>query len=292
MKIKQGFELISGREELVPNIFPYGTNTLKAFSLAKEEQLYLTNLVKMYIRSRSSAVGADYVLRNLDKCLNVRLEDYPLPTFMSKDKRPCVNVSLLQQTYASDYTPADMYALYLNALMLTNYLDNKNIPDGIEQDVSNYIYAIFMKLFGKKSGLLGSYRDLIPKLRFLVTLYVRCGMYGFPDNNDTRQKTAASLYTTFDDLKMGYDFSTITGFINSLRDNQIIPLSTIKFSQQVVRIGGAQALPIFEDLARLLSTLPCSLVSGNSVYTSFWTKIPGMTYKKLVYKAFTILSRG
>jgi hypothetical protein len=289
MRIKDKFELMSTRGSGVYNILPFNEKTLKSFSLSKEEKMYVNNLVKMYIRSRPNTVGSTHVLNNLDSCTAVKLEDYPLPVFIDKKGNPYINTNILSQDSVSDYTPSDIYVLYLNALMLSNFLVNKRIPDGMYQDVSNYLYSVFMKMFGKKSGLLGSYKDLIPKLRFLVSLYTKCGLFGEPDTDDTRKKIASALYTSFDDLKMDYDFTSITGFINSLKENQIIPLSTVKFSQQVVQIGGVQSLPMFEDISRMFSTLPCSLVSGNTLYRSFWTKMPGTAYKKIVLKSFTLM---
>jgi len=287
MKIKSDFELMGGHGVKIYNVLPFNKKTLSAFSLIKEEKMYVNNLVRMYIRSRPNAIGSQFVMSDLALCNPIHLPDYPLPVSVDKKGAPYVNLTALPQSSVSDYTPSDVYALYLNALLFSNYIKKKKIPDEMFQDVSNYVYSVFMKMFGKKSGLLGSYRDLIPKLRFLVSLYVKCGMFGYSDTIDTRNRLSASLYTSFDDLKMDYDFSSTTGFINSIRDNQIIPISTVKFSQQVVRIGGVQSLPMFEDLSRFFSTLPCSLVSGNTIYRSFWSKLPGTTYKKLVMKSFT-----
>lgn len=292
MHIKDKFELVYGRHGAVFNIVPLNSRALNTYAIPKEDTEYLKNLVRMYIRTRSSTVGTDFVLRNMDKCVPIRIDDYPLPAFMSRDRTPYVNLNVLQQTTTTDFAPPDIYAIYLNSLVLSYLQIKQPITLSSELDVSNYIYSVFMKLFGKKSGLLGSYKDLIPKLRFLVSLYVRCGMFGEQDTDRARKQIAASLYTSFDDLKMDYDFSSTNDFIKCIRDNQIIPLSTIKFSQQIVRIGGPQSLPIFEDNSRFFSTLICSLVSGNAVYTSFWSKMPGTLYKKIVYKTLKYISRG
>ena len=149
-----------------------------------------------------------------------------------------------------------------------------------------------MKFYGKKSGLVGSHSDLMPKLRYLITLYVHCGMLGNPDNARIRRRIASSMYSTFDDMLLDFDFTTIDGMLTAINKNRIISISLNTFSNQVVRYGGIQSLPMFEDITRFYTTLLAGTVSGSKIFSSYWSKILPKLHDRLIMRGFSHFTRS
>lgn len=290
MKIKNKFELIYGRSGEIYNILPIKSRVLNAFEISKEDLQYLRNLVKMHIRSKNE-VGNEFIFKNLENCRLVRIKEYPLPSFVSADGISFVNLSVLPSDDSSDYSPTDMYALFLYALSLSTFITKQAIPDGIEEQVAEFIFAIFMKIFRKKSGLAGA-RELIPKLHFLISLYVHIGMFGYEDSERERRKIATSLYTSIEDLKLDYNFSSITSLLKAINDNSIISVSNNKFSTEIINRGDIASLPMFEDISRFFSSLLSSTIPGSRIFSNTWSKVRPDLFQTLVNKGQLFLNRA
>ena len=290
MKVKEKFELIYGKTGQIYNVVPLRSAVLKAFEIPKEDAQYLRNLAKMHIRTKKET-GSEFVAERLESCKLIRLADYPLPAFVSKDGIGYINLAIMPSEDAADYSPTDIYALFLYTTTLTVFITKQAVPDGIEDQVSAFIFAIFMKMFRKKSGLAGA-RELIPKLAFLVSLYVHVGMFGFPDDERTRRRIASFLYTSIEDLKLDYDFSSPTEFLKAINDNSIISISNNRFSTEVINRGDIPSLPMFEDVSRFFSSILASTIPGSRIFTNTWGKIRPDLYQVLVNKGQMFLSRA
>ena len=290
MYIKEQFELMYGKQGAkVYNIVPIGESSLSAFEIHAEEQMYVKNLAKIYIRSKQ-AVGSDIISKHLNTCKLVQLKNYPLPAFVSKDGHGYINLSVFSSDDVSDYSPTDIYALYLYTVSLTLFITKKGVPDGIEEQVFQFIYAIFMKLFRKKSGLSGA-RELMPKFAFIIWLYVHTAMFGYNDDENARNKIRHALYTSTEDLKLNYDFSTTTGFLNAINDNGIVSISANKFSTEIINRGNIPSLPMFEDVSRFFSSLLACTIPGSRIFSNSWSKIRPDLFKILVAKSLMFLER-
>jgi len=153
------------------------------------------------------------------------------------------------------------------------------------------IFSIFMKIYGKKSGLISSYSNLIPRLRFLINLYVSVSMFGIKDNTNTRNKIANQLYIDHTKMKLDYDFSSTKDFLKSINENNIISLSEYTFSSVMIERGGIPSLPIFEDVSRFFATLIASTVFGGDLFSGFYSKCNSSLYPKIVDIGLKTLKR-
>lgn len=292
MYIKRNFELIYGkRGEAVYNVMPVGKSTLKAFELDKDDLFFVKNLVKVHIRSKNE-IGSDIVLKNIDKIKVVRMEKYPLSGFVSKDGQGYINISVLPSSDISDFSTTDAYTLYLYSTCLTKFINSGSIPSDADELISSFLFSIFMKMYRKKAGLTGSYRDLIPKLGFIVWLYTYVGILGNADTPLVRKKIAGNLYTSFDDLELDYDFKSTEQFLKCLNDNNIVSISVNNFSNQVINYAGVSSLPMFEDPSRFFSVLISSNIPGSKLFSSYWSKVRPDLFKKVVNKGMMYLSRS
>ncbi len=290
MKIKEQFELIYGKRGQVYNVFPIKASTLTAFHIHKDDAQYLRNLVLMHIRSKQETAH-EFVKENINSCRIVYIKDYSLPAFVSKDGIGHINLSVLPSDNPSDITPADMYALFLYTTSLTKFITKQAVPLGIEEQVAEFIFAIFIKIFRKRAGLAGA-RELVPKLAFLIHLYVHVGMFGYEDSERDRRRIASSLFTTIDDLNLDYDFSSISDFLKAINGNNIISISNNKFSTEIINRGNIASLPMFEDVSRFFAMLLASTVPGSRIFTNAWAKARPDLYKTLVNKSQLFLSRA
>lgn len=291
MKIKESFELIkdkSGRQ--VNNILPVTSNTLTAFEVDSDDKHHLEVLSKGYSKAHG---GGSLVFSKMNECIIVRLPEYPLPGFVTKDNVAGINLSVLPSQYVSDYSAPDIYSMFLYSITLQNYIKRKPFERDIDIHISNFYISAFMKFFSKKHGLQGSYKHLIPNLQFLIGLYVNVSIIGYDINPILINKIATRYYATgAKNLNLDFDFSTIIGFLTALRKNNIIPISENTFSQTIINTSGLTSLPAYEDGYRLFSTLVASSISGGSVFSSFFRKINKGLYEKMVFIALQNAKKG
>lgn len=291
MRIKESFELIKDKSgHQVYNISPVASNTVKAFEVDADDNHHIKVLTKGYARAHG---GGSYVIENMDKCLIVRMPEYPLPGFVTRDFVPVVNLSILPSQYVSDYSSPDIYSMFLYAITLQSYLKRKPFEKDIDIHISNFYISAFMKFYSKKHGLQGSYKYLIPNLQVLIGLYVHSGIMGGDINQGVINKLANRYYAqSASELNLNFDLSSMIGFLTALRKNNIIPISENLFSQTIINSSGLSSLPAYEDGSRLFATLVASSVSGSSVFSSFFRKINKGLYEKMVFIALQNAKKG
>jgi len=291
MRVKQDFELVYQTKGKTFNIFPFSESNLKPYILNKEDVEYLKVLSRTQYRIKSTSFG-DKVMEDLEKIIWVNYSDYPLPGFVTKDYKPVVNVSPLGAILISDFLPADIYAICTYTTLLSYYINTKPFPMEIEDQISLFYTSIFISMFGKKSGLLGAYKFLIPRLRFIIHLYVRNGIMGVQIDDKYLSKLASYLGVDYKkDLDLNFNFLSTIDFLRCLNKNKIFNISENSFSTSVINVGGITSLPIFEDCARLFATLIAGTIYGNHMFSSFWRKKNREVFDKMFYYGVNFLKK-
>jgi len=240
----------------------------------------LKSLSKTYSRSRNHP-ATKIIEKYMDNCKIVHLDLYPLPGFVTKENIPVVNLSVIPAKLITDYQGADLYSMFLYAVSLSNYIKNEPFKNDLLQNISTMYTSIFIKLFGKASGLVGSYKNLIPKLKFIITLYTAVGIFGIPDTEKLRKNIAVGLSMDYSDLNLDFDFSSTVQFLNAINKNRIISISENKFSASISSRGGMSSLPMFEDISRFFATNLASTVTGNSIFSHYWSKINTSLFNRI-----------
>ena len=284
MRVKEKFELMYKGDEEVYNVVPIKKSTLSAYQIDKEDAKYLLSLVRTFSRARQFSFS-EVVLNKMDKCMVVKIPSYPLPGFVTKEGLNVVNIGVLPATLISDHTPADIYTAFLYTITLGEYFKNKPFTMGNEINISNMFFSIFMKLFGKMAGLIGSFKHLIPRLQYLITLYTYVSFMGVEPTINIKKKIGAMYYVSIEDLKLDYDFLSIIGLLKSINDNDIISLSENKFSTKIIASAGISSLPMFEDISRFYATMLASDIPGNTQFSYFWSKVNTNLFQKINYVA-------
>lgn len=288
MIVKEKFELIYRGTTEVYNVVPLKKSTLKAYEIDKDDRNHLLTLVRSFGRIKQH-ISSKFVENNMNKILLINLPTYPLPGFIARDGTAVANLSVIPVTLVTDYTSSDIYSLFLYASSLKYYVTKKPFALGTEINIANMIFSIFMKLFGKKSGLIGSFKYLIPKLQFLTFLYISVAFMGLEQNETLIRKIGSTLFVRPEELKLNYDFRSVKGFLEALNDNEIISISENKFSSMIVGVAGMSSLPMFEDISRFFATILASDIPGSTSFSGFWSKVNVSLFEKLVYIAVTNL---
>lgn len=291
MIVKEKFELVYKSTGNVYNVLPLSSGTLKAYEIEKEDKNHLIGLVNTFGRMKPSPL-TPIIKDNAHKCIIVKMPEYPLPGFATKSGNPVINLSSIPVTLITDYMPTDIYSLFLYSISLAAFVNKKPFKSGVEVNIANMIFSIFMKIFGKKSGLIGAFKDLIPKLQFLIHLYVKVSMMGEIQRPNLINKVASQFYINTNEMKLDYDFNSVSNFLTAINENNIISISTFKFSSTIVNIAGMASLPMFEDVSRFFSTTLASTIPGNTNFSYYWSKVNPGLFQKLNNIAYTNLKRS
>lgn len=282
MIVKNKFELVYSKDGDVFNVLPIRSHTLEAFKIPNEDTAHLKILATAYGRSRG---GTDFVSKNLDACSIVRMEKYPLPAFLTEDGIPVINISILPGKYVSDFSSSDIYALFLYSLLLKIFIIKKPFKKDIEDDITNLFIYVFMKLFGKKHGLLGSYKEKIPTLKSILSLYVNTSMMGNKLDTTLLNKVSNKYFINVDELDLSEDITSTIGMLKLIKINDVIPLSENSFSSTIIKLLGVSSLPVFEDVSRFYATISASSVGGNTIFSSYFKKTNQKLFDKIIYTA-------
>lgn len=286
--IKKEFELVYGSTGKVYNIAPFSSSTLKAFTLDKEDENYIKSLVKIFLKSKGHTTSG-FVDKNVNNVIPITFPEYPLPAFINKNNKCYVNLSYIQVTNITEFSNVDLYSVYLYALSLHKFM-NKDKKDILIEPISRFLYSSFVRIFGKKSGLMGNYKDLLPYLRFLIQLYVAVSFFEKKQDEKLKSTIASSLFIDYKNINLDFDFKKTSELLNAINVNKIIPISENKFSTAVIKRGGISSLPMFEDPDRLLATILASSVSGNNIFSSVWYKLNKPVFSNLENVALRELS--
>lgn len=290
MIVKDKFELVYKTGGNIYNIVPLSTSTLSAYAVNKNDFKHLQMLAKSYSRVKQHPANK-MIDERAESLMVVNLPTYPLPGFVTSKGLGVVNLSVLPAKLITDYSPSDIFALFLYVLSLKAFIAVRPFKSGTEANVSGMIFSIFMKIFGKKAGLIGSFKHLIPKLQFLIYLYVAVSMMGEKQNDSLIQKVGAIMYTDPKELNLNFNFASTIDFLKAININNIIQLSENKFSSTIISTGGLASLPMFEDLSRFYATILASGVS-NSQFSYFWAKVNTNLFGKLTEQGLISLARS
>lgn len=278
---KEKLSLVYGHGAVgIYNTIPVSNRSLEDKKIDKEDIDYIYSLIKIYNRSKGHIVG-DLIISKMNTVYPIYLDKYPLPALATKAGTPIVNLKALPNPNINDFSSADIFALYTYAIAFSRFTQ-KNISQDLIDPISRFFYAVFVRFFGKKSGLVGDHRDLLPKLHFLIKLYVSVSMFGLKQDDRLYRNISAKLVFNYEGTNLNFDFSDTIDFLKSIKANNIIPISENKFSSNIITRVGIASLPMFEDLPRLLATIIASSVAGNKIFSSNWLKVSKPLYLQLL----------
>lgn len=229
----------------------------------------------------------------------VVVPEYPLSvTYNKPTKSQIINLHPFGIDDISTGKPGyqNLYALMVYSITFSSLVTGKfKVSDKYATPIANYFTSIFIRLFGKEYGLLGSYTREINKLKFLINAYVLASFFGKEGAAAFKRAGAAAAfdYKPYADKLKRYDFKNINDFILSLSEMGVMPnLSVHYFAQKVLRqFGGVGFLPALEDGSRFISTIATSNIKGSNVVSTYLNKYDQRSFNQILEISQTLFSR-
>lgn len=261
--------------------------TIKKIVTSNFEEM--VSIINLYLRrvNHFSTITVNKHLKDKDIVL-VNMEKYLLPvTYDLSNKLLLLNLSFFGTTDVTKLDTRDVYSLLVYGLMFKGAVTKKvSVSSDYIPIIADFFSTIFIKLFGKDYGLLGSFSSEINKLRFLLFLYIGKAFFNI-DSPKLYSKAAALAgfdYTVLVEELPRYDFSKPSDFIKSLSNLEIMPgLTVYRFSSKwLTQFRGVPFLAGFEDFSRFLSVMSCSNLVGTTIAPTFLDKYNRSVYKKVL----------
>jgi len=275
MIIKKEFELIGG----VSNLLRLSPTVIKSFSIPGD-RINLIRRIKLlekrvnhFTSKKVFSLTAD--LKTIRGNIHVvNIDKYPL--FISYNiptKRIVLNLRPFEVEEISRVDERALYASLVYGIAFRDLITNKiNVKDMYFVPITNWLTTLFVQIFGKDYGLLGSYQSEINKLKFLIACYILSTFFGITSTASYKKAAAIAQadYSNIKDKLDGYDFSSIHQFVKALSDLKVFPgFNIIIFTQKLHRFLHINTLPAFEDCSRFIATLLTSSITGSSIIPTF-----------------------
>lgn len=259
-----------------PNIVSMSQADTDEYKLEDEQIEMFYDGVKLFSARAKSHITYPYVefhLKNNFKYLDiVNIPKYPLLAVYNKNTKRClVNISATLKTKVSNIDARDLYTMVAYAHCVS-CLSSQSINASYYEPFCSYMNHMFLKIFSKRYGITGSYTDLIPQFKYIVTFYVLHKFFGLALSEANKKAEALAQYNSTKLWKelspKDYKFDDIKSITKLLSDSGTCPgLGIYKFTETMIRLFGVMNLAIFEDIMRFSATLFCSTINSNSFFS-------------------------
>lgn len=289
MIIKEKFTLLKD----IPNILRLSSAEINKYSVPNGPRKVFVPLVMMKDRIDHYTKDKIFdIISDIEKRKQLVILNYPnynlhvsynLPT-----KQMVININKfgVDDIYPINPDPKNLYACLVYAICFKNLVTKTiNIPDSYFSTVVNFILSIFVRLFGKEYGLLGTYSTEITKLKFLISCYVTMSFFGMSREEAYRKSGVVSSFNYREILENlnEFDFRNIEDFIKSLSDLGVMPgITKYSFTARLLRSLSVDFIPAFEDLSRFISIITTSSIKGSSVVPTHVFGFNEDEYRKLL----------
>ena len=297
MLIKDKFILLKN----TPNTLSLNMSTINKYLVNDGPRKIQVDLVRMKIThfTRDKVLNFISDLKTKKLIHVVNMTNYSLPvSYNIKTDGIVINLNFfgVDDIYPNKPGAANLYACMVYAIAFRELVKKKvHITKKYTPIISSYLTSILIRLFGKAYGLLGSFSEEIPKLKFLVNCYVLESFFGIKSPACFKEASGYSAFNYKDieeDLK-GRSFSNIDDLIISLDELRVTPgLNKYIFADKSLRMfRDFNTLPIFEDPSRFISILTTSSISGASVVPGYLHKYDEASFNSILEIARHIFGR-
>lgn len=272
------------------NILDVPQGTVDGHKLPDDDVKQIMGSVALFVKKVGNHWSRKIVEKQLANSFQnidvVSLKKYPLPSvFNRKTSRMLLNMNTFGRRSALNISSRDLYASVVYTYLVA-YYTIKKINPGMHDTIADYMAAIFIRMFAKQYGLVGSFQEEIPRLRFLVSTYTYVSFFG-TDQKTAYGKAGALAKTKKSDFPIdldSYDLYDVRQFLKALSDSGVLHgISIHEFASKVIRIfNGPTALPLFEDGMRFMATMGASSISATSLFPQTLDKYQPSLYTKFL----------
>jgi hypothetical protein len=297
--VKEKFDLLKN----VPNVLNLSQSEVKANSVDMGHRKIFVNLeqvknrINHYTKDRIFHIISD--TKNREEQFHVlTLPNYSLPISYNKPTGEFViNLSALGIDDIQPDNPGvyNLYALMVYGIVFSDMVSNKvNVNDKYSEVISSFILSLFMRIFGKIYGLTGSFSSQIPKLEFLINVYVLSSFFGVKGIEAYKKASTNSSfnYKEIEDKLNSYDLSNINNFIKALSDFDIMPnINRYVFAQKMQRFFNINILAALEDCSRFFAVLTTSNIKGSNIVSTYLSKYNEREFARLLEVSKSIFKK-
>jgi len=288
MVIKDKFSLLKN----TLNVLNLSSSKINSISVDLGPRKIFVNLEQ--IRNRIDHFAKNNVfslisnIKERQKIHVVNYPDYILPISYNKPTKGIViNLSYfnIDDIYPSKPGERNIYSCMVYGICFSELVSGKkSVNDRYSSVFSNFLNSIFIRIFGKQFGLLGTFSSELPKLKFLINCYVLEAFFGLSGEKMYKRSAIAASFNYKDIVEemKKYDFSDIDGLIKSLSEMHVMPgINKHLFTARMLRTFGISFLPALEDLSRLVSIMSASL-PGVNVVPSYIFRYDETDFNKII----------
>jgi hypothetical protein len=288
MIIKEKFTLLEGK----PNILDISKSAIESLILEGNtpQHVYAALELKKNVIKHSGLKKILEYVKNVKTSKDLKIivyEQYPIVvSYNRKTNDKIININTFNAKDLGRVSYANLYGALVYAYTFEKIVNKKlRLPDNMAQPISNFFFSLFVQVFGRDYGLVGTYSSKLSGLKFLLTAYILIAFFGRKQERPTFN--LAKQYSGFDysskaDVLKRNDLTDIKGLVKSLSEMEIMPgLNIIKFTTILWRRFDVQMLPMFEDLSRFMSLLMASSVAHQTFSKNFIRKYQSEVYDRL-----------
>ena len=276
MIVKENFNLLKG----MPNVLNLPSKQIQKYSIENgpKKITVLLEMLQEKIQHYTKDKVMSYVTDpNFRKNIHVvNYSDYILPISYNKPTNSIVlNLAAfgVDDIYPTNPDPRNIYACMVYGITFSELVKGKErLPTSYYEVISGYLSSVFVRVFGKEYGLLGSYSTEISKLRFIIACYVGVAFFGFEPQSAYRKAASFSPvnYKEIIDKLDTYNFSNIEDFIKCLSELRIMPgLSKYGFTAKILKMLSLNFIPGLEDVSRFVSIITTSDIRSSNMVPTF-----------------------
>ena len=275
-----------------PNVVNMSQADVDLFALDAVDRQQFIDSVDLFSSRAKSHFTYKYVKFHLDNNFKyidiVKIKKYPLLAVYNQNTKKClINISASLKTNVKNIDPRDMYTMTCYG-HCCSCLTTTDIDPSYSDYFCDYISLMFLKLFAKKYGITGSYVDLIPQFKYVVSLYINMKFFGMNFNMADKKSKAFSKFDSVVLFKKvnasNYNMTNISDMLKLLSDGEICPgLGLYKFLETTMKYYGVVNLAMFEDVMRFCCSLYCCSIDSNAFFPQTFQLAYSRTgYEKII----------
>jgi hypothetical protein len=281
----------------IPNYVSMSQADVDLYKLDDDQIKHFKDSVELFSNRAKSHDSYQYVKFHLDNNFKyfdiVKIPKYPLLAVYNINTKKClINISASLKTNVNNIDARDLYTMVCYAHCVSCLTMNSIDVNNYEY-FCNYICLMMLKLFAKKYGITGSYVDLIPQFKYVVSVYVLMKFFGLKFSEADKKAKAFSKFDSnilYKRIKPdNYNLNEIKDMLRMLDDGGICPgFKPYRFLETIIKYYNVMGLSMFEDIMRFCSALFCASINSNS----YFPQIFQLAYSKMDYdKIFQIIEK-
>lgn len=288
MIIKDKFELLKNE----PNLIDYPVSKLRNLRYAMGNKIIFVNLNQ--ISNRINHFTKDRIFSEISnvkerekKQIIINDPSYTLTVSHSKIfNNRIINLGPFNIKEILPDKPGanNLYALMVYSITFSDLVSKRfKVNNSFVEPISNYIVSLFLRMFGKQYGLLGSFSRQIPRLKFFVNFYVLNAFFGITGNRARSMAISLSgAEIPLNELNK-LDFTQLGDLIKSLSIFEIMPnLNKQIFTSKLLMVYGISFFPALEDLSRFIAILTTADIKGSNIIPTHLNKINEREFNRIL----------